>query len=240
VSIEVRHVTKSFGTFVACRTRLTVPGGELVALLGPSGGGKTSLLRIIADSRRPTPARSSSTGGATRRDAREPASASSPALRPVPADDGLRERGVRAAREAAPGRPGEEEIRRPRDGALTLGRRRLASRPPPAELSGRERRAGRPRAGPRRGAERAPSRRALRLPRTRRSGWSCAGGSGAFHDEIRLTSVFVTHDQEEAFEVADPRRPAERRPDRADRDAARADRESGERLPDFVMPGAQA
>ncbi|HQR68726.1 MAG TPA: ATP-binding cassette domain-containing protein, partial [Thermoanaerobaculia bacterium] len=49
MSIEVRHVTKSFGAFVALsNVSLTVPGGELVALLGPSGGGKTSLLRIIA------------------------------------------------------------------------------------------------------------------------------------------------------------------------------------------------
>jgi len=49
MSIEVRNITKTFGTLVALRgVSLVVPSGQLVALLGPSGSGKTTLLRIIA------------------------------------------------------------------------------------------------------------------------------------------------------------------------------------------------
>jgi sulfate transport system ATP-binding protein len=49
VSIDVRNIRKNFGTFEALRdVSLRVEDGELFALLGPSGSGKTSLLRIIA------------------------------------------------------------------------------------------------------------------------------------------------------------------------------------------------
>ena len=49
MSIEVRNITKRFGGFVALDdVSVHVPDGSLTGLLGPSGGGKSTLLRVIA------------------------------------------------------------------------------------------------------------------------------------------------------------------------------------------------
>ena len=49
MSIEIRNVGRQFGSYTALEgINLKVESGELVSLLGPSGSGKTTLLRIIA------------------------------------------------------------------------------------------------------------------------------------------------------------------------------------------------
>ena len=49
MSISVSNVTKNFGDFVALHdVSVEIPSGSLTALLGPSGGGKSTLLRVIA------------------------------------------------------------------------------------------------------------------------------------------------------------------------------------------------
>jgi len=55
MSIELRNVSKKFGEVTAVKNvNFTVKEGELVALLGPSGGGKTTVLRMISGLEIPT------------------------------------------------------------------------------------------------------------------------------------------------------------------------------------------
>ena len=55
MSIELRNVSKKFGGVTAVNDiNFSVKEGELVALLGPSGGGKTTVLRMISGLEMPT------------------------------------------------------------------------------------------------------------------------------------------------------------------------------------------
>jgi sulfate/thiosulfate transport system ATP-binding protein len=201
MSIEIRHVTKHFGTFRAVDdVTFRVPTGELVALLGPSGSGKTSLLRIIAGLERPdSGAVHFHEDDVTRRAARERnvgfVFQHYALFQHLTVFEniafGLRVRGIRRAETEA--RVGE---------LLELVQLAAYGRHYPAALSGGQRqRVALARAlAPRPklllldepfGALDAKVRRELREWLRR------------LHDEIRTTSVFVTHDQDEAFSLAD-------------------------------------
>src|SRR5579862_4272670 len=55
MSIELKNISKLFGEVPAVKdVNFSVKEGELMALLGPSGGGKTTVLRMIAGLEMPT------------------------------------------------------------------------------------------------------------------------------------------------------------------------------------------
>jgi sulfate transport system ATP-binding protein len=205
MSIEVRGVTKSFGDFVAVNdVSLLVPTGELVALLGPSGSGKTSLLRIIAGLERADAGQVLFEGeDATRRDVRRRGVGfvfqHYALFRHMSVFENVAF-GLRVRPRAA--RPAEAEIRDKVMGLLKLVQLDWLSDRLPSQLSGGQR-------------QRVALARALAVePRVllldepfgsldAKVRQELRRWLRRLHDEIRLTSVFVTHDQEEALEVAD-------------------------------------
>lgn len=205
MSIEIQNVQKNFGNFSALNNvSLDVPSGELVALLGPSGCGKTTLLRIIAGLESPDEGRIHFHGKDT-------------------TDRNVRDRqvgfvfqhyalfrhmtvfenvafGLRVRPKET--RPSNAEINRRVHQLLELVQLDwLADRYPPQLSGGQRQRIALARAlavEPKVllldepfGALDAKVRKDLRRWLRR------------LHDELHITSVFVTHDQEEALEVAD-------------------------------------
>jgi sulfate/thiosulfate transport system ATP-binding protein len=201
MTIAVRSLTKKFGAFNALdNVSVDIPGGKLVALLGPSGSGKTTLLRILSGLDHPDSGSISIEGqdlsAQTARDRNVGLVFQHYALfRHLDVYENIAfALRVRKLPKADVDKRVQELL------ALiqleTLGRRM------PAQLSGGQRQrvalaralAARPRVlllDEPFGALDSQVRAELR-------GWL-----RRLHDEIHLTTVFVTHDQDEAFEVSD-------------------------------------
>lgn len=205
MSIEIRNVRKNFGTFSALNdVTLDVPSGELVALLGPSGCGKTTLLRIIAGLETPDSGNILFHGNdATDKQVRERQVGfvfqHYALFRHMTVFENVAF-GLRVRPKST--RPSEIEIKRRVHELLELVQLDwLADRYPPQLSGGQRQRIALARAlavEPKVllldepfGALDAKVRKELRRWLRR------------LHDELHITSIFVTHDQEEALEVAD-------------------------------------
>ncbi|MDX9740576.1 MAG: sulfate/molybdate ABC transporter ATP-binding protein [Gammaproteobacteria bacterium] len=204
MSIVIENVNKHFGAYHALRdVTLEIPDGELVALLGPSGCGKTSLLRIMAGLEQPDTGRIHFHGeDTTDRHVRERRVGfvfqHYALFRHMTVFDNIAF-GLTVRRRAE--RPSREEIRRRVHELLDLVQLRYVADHFPNQLSGGQRQrialaralAVEPKVlllDEPFGALDANVRRDLRRWLRR------------LHDEIHVTSVFVTHDQEEAMEVS--------------------------------------
>jgi sulfate transport system ATP-binding protein len=207
MSVEVLNVTKKFGQFTALdRVSLKIESGELVALLGPSGSGKTTLLRIIAGLEFPDPgdpqvlfygedvtaipASERKAGFAFQHYA---------LFRHLNVFENIAF-GLRVRPRAT--RPAEADIRARVEKLLQLVQLGPLAKRFPSQLSGGQR-------------QRVSLARALAVEPKVLLLDEPFGALDAkvrkelrrwlrkLHDEIHITTLFVTHDQEEALEVAD-------------------------------------
>ena len=201
MSILVRNATRRFGDFTALDdVSVEIPSGSLTALLGPSGSGKSTLLRVIAGLERPD-------AGSVEIDGRD-ATNLAPQRRGVGfvfqhyaafKHMTVRENvafGLKVAR-----RPKAEIKARVSELLELVQLPGLADRYP-AQLSGGQRQ----RMALARSLAVQPSVLLLDEPfgaldaRVRKE---LRAWLRRLHDEVHVTTVFVTHDQEEAMEVAD-------------------------------------
>lgn len=205
MSIEVRNVSKRFNSFQALNhINLDIRSGELVALLGPSGCGKTTLLRIVAGLETPDEGNivfhGEDVSGRDVRDRNVGFVFQHYALfRHMTVFDNVAF-GLRMKPKGE--RPNETRIAEKVHELLNMVQLDWLADRYPEQLSGGQRQrialaralAVEPKVlllDEPFGALDAKVRKELRRWLTR------------LHEEINLTSVFVTHDQEEAMEVAD-------------------------------------
>ena len=205
MTIQVLDVCKRFGTYDALSgVNLEIKPGELVALLGPSGSGKTTLLRLIAGLEKPDSGRIlfndvDTTETRVQERAVGFVFQHYALFRHMSIFENVAF-GLRVRPRAL--RPAEKEINRRVHDLLKLVQLDSLSDRYPHQLSGGQR-------------QRIALARALAIEPKVLLLDEPFGALDAkvrkelrrwlrrLHDEINLTSVFVTHDQEEALEVAD-------------------------------------
>jgi len=204
MSIQAANLSKKFGNFTALNdVTLEIPGGELVALLGPSGSGKTTLLRIIAGLEFPDAGTVQFDGeditGRTARERQVGFVFQHYALfRHMTVFENIAF-GLRVRPRSS--RPAEQKIRSKVHDLLKLIQLETLAQRYPSQLSGGQRQ----RVALARALAVEPSVLLLDEPfgaldakvRQELRRWL-----RQLHSEIHITSVFVTHDQEEALELA--------------------------------------